>query len=93
MSDDLPALVQDSLHQIDTDALNAPNGPTHKPRILLLYGSLRDQSVGWIWFWSMRGLPPFGSPVATIKTSAPAKVNLTLHVTGRRDDGYHENPD
>lgn len=44
MSDDLPALVQDSLHQIDTDALNAPNGPTHKPRILLLYGSLRDQS-------------------------------------------------
>jgi 4-diphosphocytidyl-2-C-methyl-D-erythritol kinase len=27
--------------------------------------------------------------VATIKTSAPAKVNLTLHVTGQRDDGYH----
>ena len=20
---------------------------------------------------------------------APAKINLTLHVTGRRDDGYH----
>ena len=37
----------------------------------------------------MRGLPPFGSPVATIKASAPAKVNLTLHVTGQRDDGYH----
>ena len=28
-------------------------------------------------------------PVATIKASAPAKVNLTLHVTGQRDDGYH----
>lgn len=27
--------------------------------------------------------------MATIKTSAPAKVNLTLHVTGQRDDGYH----
>jgi 4-diphosphocytidyl-2-C-methyl-D-erythritol kinase len=27
--------------------------------------------------------------VATIKASAPAKVNLTLHVTGQRDDGYH----
>jgi 4-diphosphocytidyl-2-C-methyl-D-erythritol kinase len=27
--------------------------------------------------------------VATIKATAPAKVNLTLHVTGRRDDGYH----
>lgn len=28
-------------------------------------------------------------PVATIKAHAPAKVNLTLHVTGKRDDGYH----
>jgi 4-diphosphocytidyl-2-C-methyl-D-erythritol kinase len=28
-------------------------------------------------------------PVATIKATAPAKVNLTLHVTGKRDDGYH----
>jgi 4-diphosphocytidyl-2-C-methyl-D-erythritol kinase len=27
--------------------------------------------------------------VATIRAKAPAKVNLTLHVTGRRDDGYH----
>lgn len=37
----------------------------------------------------MRGVPPFVSPVATIKASPPAKVNLTLHVTGQRDDGYH----
>lgn len=27
--------------------------------------------------------------MATIKGTAPAKVNLTLHVTGQRDDGYH----
>lgn len=27
--------------------------------------------------------------MATIKAAAPAKVNLTLHVTGQRDDGYH----
>ncbi|MFY0682818.1 MAG: 4-(cytidine 5'-diphospho)-2-C-methyl-D-erythritol kinase [Thalassovita sp.] len=27
--------------------------------------------------------------MATIKAFAPAKVNLTLHVTGQRDDGYH----
>lgn len=27
--------------------------------------------------------------MATIRAKAPAKVNLTLHVTGRRDDGYH----
>ena len=25
-----------------------------------------------------------------IELPAPAKVNLTLHVTGRREDGYHE---
>ena len=24
-----------------------------------------------------------------VVVEAPAKVNLTLHVTGRRDDGYH----
>ncbi|MGJ8622082.1 MAG: 4-(cytidine 5'-diphospho)-2-C-methyl-D-erythritol kinase [Yoonia sp.] len=24
-----------------------------------------------------------------IETNAPAKINLTLHVTGQRDDGYH----
>ncbi len=24
-----------------------------------------------------------------LSESAPAKVNLYLHVTGRRDDGYH----
>ncbi|MDG1864123.1 MAG: 4-(cytidine 5'-diphospho)-2-C-methyl-D-erythritol kinase [Yoonia sp.] len=27
--------------------------------------------------------------MTTIKGSAPAKVNLTLHVTGQRSDGYH----
>ena len=26
---------------------------------------------------------------ANMTLTAPAKVNLTLHVTGRRDDGYH----
>ncbi|WP_372570870.1 4-(cytidine 5'-diphospho)-2-C-methyl-D-erythritol kinase [Ruegeria jejuensis] len=25
----------------------------------------------------------------TVRTFAPAKINLTLHVTGQRDDGYH----
>ena len=27
--------------------------------------------------------------MATIEGFAPAKINLTLHVTGQRDDGYH----
>ena len=30
-----------------------------------------------------------GSLMVPSKTVAPAKVNLTLHVTGQRDDGYH----
>lgn len=29
------------------------------------------------------------SPTTTVEAFAPAKINLTLHVTGRRDDGYH----
>lgn len=45
MSDnDLPSLVLDQLPQIDTDYLKAPDDPGHPPRILLLYGSLRDVS-------------------------------------------------
>ena len=44
MSEDLPALVMEALPQIDVDALKSPTDPGHKPRILLLYGSLRAQS-------------------------------------------------
>lgn len=44
MSDDLPALRGDSLPQIDVDAYKSDGDPGHKPRILLLYGSLRPQS-------------------------------------------------
>ena len=29
------------------------------------------------------------SPPNTLRLPAPAKLNLFLHVTGRRDDGYH----
>ena len=28
--------------------------------------------------------------MTTVRVFAPAKINLTLHVTGRRSDGYHE---
>ena len=44
MTEDLPALVGDQLPEIDTAALRAAGDPGHKPRILLLYGSLRDVS-------------------------------------------------
>ena len=30
-----------------------------------------------------------GRPVPPLAETAPAKVNLFLHVTGRRGDGYH----
>lgn len=42
--DDLPAIVAAALHPIDPEALVAPGDPLHPPRILLLYGSLRDVS-------------------------------------------------
>ncbi|AXI45388.1 arsenical resistance protein ArsH [Sulfitobacter sp. SK012] len=45
MSDhDLQSLALDQLPPLDIDALKAPGDPGHKPRILLLYGSLREQS-------------------------------------------------
>lgn len=44
MSDDLPALVLEALPQIDVAALKSPQDDGHAPRILLLYGSLREQS-------------------------------------------------
>lgn len=44
MAEDLPALIADAVHRIDVEALRAPDDPGHPPRILLLYGSLRDVS-------------------------------------------------
>jgi len=44
VSDDLPALLANLLPQIDTELLKADGDDGHKPRILLLYGSLRQQS-------------------------------------------------
>lgn len=44
MSEELTALVAEALPRIDTDALKSNDDPGHKPRILLLYGSLRPQS-------------------------------------------------
>ncbi|KEJ88856.1 NADPH-dependent FMN reductase [Sulfitobacter donghicola DSW-25 = KCTC 12864 = JCM 14565] len=40
----MPALVAEALPKIDVEALKADRDPGHKPRILLLYGSLREQS-------------------------------------------------
>ena len=41
---DLPNIDADSLHRVDYAALAGPDAPHHAPRILVLYGSLREQS-------------------------------------------------
>ncbi len=41
---DLPQVVQGAFDAIDVDMLAAADDPRHPPRILLLYGSLRDVS-------------------------------------------------
>jgi len=41
---DMPNLVDGALKPLDISALAGPDGPTHPPRILLLYGSVREQS-------------------------------------------------
>ena len=42
--DDLPNIDAACVRPIDFSALAGPDGPQHPPRILLLYGSLRDRS-------------------------------------------------
>lgn len=44
MADTFPALEPESLPQIDIEGLKAQGDPGHKPRILLLYGSVREAS-------------------------------------------------
>jgi len=43
-SEPCPALHEEQLHKPDADALLTPPLSTHKPRILLLHGSLRERS-------------------------------------------------
>lgn len=44
MSDELINIDSEQLHSIDEDVLNSKDAPKHPPRILLLYGSLRERS-------------------------------------------------
>ncbi|MEP9503918.1 NADPH-dependent FMN reductase, partial [Xanthomonas euvesicatoria] len=41
---DLPSIDVAQLAPIDVDALAGPGDPRHPPRILILYGSLRERS-------------------------------------------------
>nr|WP_210285875.1 arsenical resistance protein ArsH [Aureimonas jatrophae] len=40
----MPSIDLDQLRPIDVDALVGPGAPTHPPRILVLYGSIRERS-------------------------------------------------
>ena len=44
VSFDLPNIDLAQLQPIDVEALTDPNGSTHPPRILILYGSIRERS-------------------------------------------------
>lgn len=44
VGDELPALSKESFQAIDVGVLKSPLRSTHAPRILLLYGSLRERS-------------------------------------------------
>ncbi|MCL4139064.1 UNVERIFIED_CONTAM: hypothetical protein GTU68_048743, partial [Idotea baltica] len=44
MTDNLPNIDTECLRPVDRDMLVLPGEPNHKPRILLLYGSLRKRS-------------------------------------------------
>lgn len=41
---DMPNIIEGALKPLDISALAGPSSPEHPPRILLLYGSLRDAS-------------------------------------------------
>lgn len=44
VSAELPNIDASQLHELDVESLGAPGDPSHPPRILILYGSLRERS-------------------------------------------------
>ncbi|MFC4625477.1 arsenical resistance protein ArsH [Daeguia caeni] len=71
---DLPNIDLKQLRPIDGEALADPNGPAHPPRILILYGSIRERSFSRLlseeagrllrWFGSeVRTFDPRGLPL------------------------------
>lgn len=60
----MPNLVAEQLHPIDVAALVGPDASTHKPRVLMLYGSLRPQSYSRkLTFEAARVLTALGAEV------------------------------
>lgn len=60
----LPNVAEDLLHAIDPAALTAATPSTHKPRVLMLYGSLRARSYSrFLTYEAARLLDRFGAEV------------------------------
>lgn len=61
---ELPALRADAFHPIDREALFQEDRLSHKPRVLMLYGSLRSRSYSrFLTFEAARLLEEFGAEV------------------------------
>lgn len=61
---DFPALNANALHPIDRDAIFRDDRLAHKPRVLMLYGSMRERSYSrFLTFEAARLLEKFGAEV------------------------------
>lgn len=83
--DQLPNIDPEHLHPIDVNALVGPDQPRHPPRILVLYGSLRERSysrlvseeAGRLLRWygcEVRTFDPAGLPLADDADASHPKV-------------------
>lgn len=83
--DQLPNIDPEYLHPIDVEALIGPDEPRHPPRILVLYGSLRERSysrlvseeAGRLLRWygcEVRTFDPSGLPLADDADASHPKV-------------------
>lgn len=82
---DLPNIELNELRPIDVEALTDPGSPRHAPRILLLYGSLRERSYSRLvseeaarllrWFGcDVRTFDPTGLPLPDTEEVSHPKV-------------------